>query len=604
MSFDLLNIDWNYFGFEKPAFLSLALFFVLFLLFEYFPGRNYFYSLTSLKKFIDKHLIKHLIRGSENKRKSWIRTVIVSLIWILLVAAFANPRWDFEEVESFKPNVNLIILLDISKSMDAQDQKPSRLERAKQEIMDIVKKAEAANIGIIAFANQAHIISPVTDDRNAISYLLPSVTTDLVGVQGSNIEAGLRSAAILLKPLQGGVNYVLVMSDGGFENIDKIKSLSKLVKGAQIITYGFGGDEGAPIPDADGKFMQDGEKTVMTKLEKQNLISLSGLDNYIQATYLDDDSEKVINIVSSKVDTIKQKTKLFKLWHDRFYIPLIAAALLILPFFRKGAIFPIIILLFSVNSFAQDENDVVDDPDPANLVEDIKTKIETDSRMKKFMDSMFKNEDQQAQDPFEARQYQAAQEKFSDDYNKAVAQFRTGNYEEAEKYFGIEKDENIDSEYNFGNAQLLQYKIKEAIATYESVLKKQPDHADAKHNLEIAKKLLKNNKNQNKNEDQQDNKDKNKDQQDNKDKSGDQDKNKQDQQDKGSKPNQQGGNGQQNKDSSDNDGKEAKNELNIQAKSILSKVSSDPAKLMKSRFNYEEGKGDKQGSGVVNPKPW
>ncbi len=586
MDLSFKDFNWDYFGFEFYGILSLALLSLLFLLFEYFPGRNYFYSLQSLKRFIDKHLIKHLIQGSETKRKSWLRCGVVSVVWLMLVLALANPRWDFEQVESFKPNINLVILLDISKSMDVRDEKPSRLERAKQEIMDIIKKADTANIGIIAFANQAHIISPVTDDKNAIQYLLPSVNTGLVGVQGSNIKAGLKSAELLLKPLGAGINYILVMSDGGFENIAELQSLGKKVKSGKVISFGFGSTEGAPIPDEEGKFIVEDGKTIISKLEKQNLIFLSGLDNYIQSTYLDADTDKVISMISKQFDAMKSKTKLFKLWHDRFYIPLLIAALLILPFFVRGAIFPAIIILLSTSSFAADKNPV------EKLIE--KPQIIEKSNVESFISKMFRNKDQQAGDLFDERQYLEAEKKFSSNYNKGVAAYRNGDYQRAEDYFLLDAASNIDAEFNMGNAQLLQMKLKKCISTFEGILKKVPDHKDAKTNLDICKKL----KNNSKNKDKSDKQDKPQ-PQDKQDK--DKPKNEQDQKD--SAPQDQKNEGD--KDQQETDGNDKKKELDIQAKSILSKISSDPSKLMKNRFRYEEEKGDKAGGAKnQNPKPW
>ncbi len=637
--------------------MSFALLFILFLLFEYFPGRKFFYSIGNLTRFIDKHLIKHLVRGAETRKQSLIRTCVVCVFWLLLVLAFANPRWDFEEVETAKPNVNLVILLDISKSMDAKDEKPSRLQRAKQEILDVINKSEAVNIGLIAFANQAHIVSPVTDDRNAIKYLLPSINTGLVGVQGSNIAAGLKSADLLLKPLEDGMNYILVMSDGGFEEKD-LRSLAQSVKNGRIITFGFGENEGAPIPDENGKSMKDDNgKIVISKLEKEKLIALSGLDNYVQLSYLDDDTQKIVKIITQQMSTKKQKSHIFKIWHDRFYIPLAAAMVILLYFFRRGAIFPLVlIMVFAGNAYAVTEDMQVENPQvtaKAAAEEKAEEKAKGDqsdsdekSGFEKFIDSFFKNDDEQAHDLFDDRQYKQAGEKFKSDYNKGVAAFRAGDYATAESEFAIEKDKNVDAEYNLGNAQLLQNKLPEAIVSYEDVLKKDPDNSDARHNLEIARKLLnqpKNKNNQDKSKsDQKDQNQKNqpqqsdnqsgqdkKDQKDNntgqnqQSKSQDQasqqqnsqsqnngnQQNKQQQspqQANGDKEQKQdngtNGEGQKNNDNSQNsNGNGREKELDIQAKSILSKVSSDPSPLMKNRFRYEE---QMNGSSEENPKPW
>jgi Ca-activated chloride channel homolog len=570
------DFSWQDFNFESYALLSLGLLVILFLLFEYFPGRNYFYSLNELKRFIDKHLISHLVEGNENRKRSWLRMVVISIIWVLIILALANPRWNFEDVESFKPDINLVILLDISKSMSATDEKPSRLDRAKQEIIDIIKKSTAVNIGIIVFANQAHIISPVTDDKNALQYLLPSVNTDLVSIQGSNIEAGLKSADLFLKPMKDGYNYILVMSDGGFGDEVDLGSFKDTIKNGKIITFGLGKTEGVPIIGADGKFIEDEGKVVLVQLEKDKLIKLAGLENYIQGSYMDDDTKKILNIISGHMKIAKQKSAIQRIWHDRFYIPLGLAALLLLPFFRRGAIFPaILIMLFSTQTMAQENGEVAK------------------PKWRAFLEDIFLNKDQQAEELYNDRKYKEAAEKFSSEYNKGTSSFRDKDLESAERYFAVSAGKNISAEYNLGNAQLLQNKVKEAIATYESVLKKAPTHEDTKHNLEIAKKLLNNQKKQNSQSSQSENQPQEK-SQDNK-----------DQQSQGDKQKPESGD---NKEQGDNkpqesDGNNNKKELDIQAKSILSKISSDPEKLIKARIHYEEGKGGAS-SNYKNPKPW
>ncbi len=203
---------------------------------------------------------------------------------------------------------------------------------------------------------------------------------------------------------------------------------------------------------------------------------------------------------------------------------------------------------------------------------------------------MFMNQDQQAQNLFEERQYMEAEKKFSGNYNKGVSFFRNADYEKAEKYFSMEAGNNIDAEYNMGNAQLMQMKLTECIKTFESVLKKYPSHNDAKTNLDICKKMKNNPKNKDKSNQPQDKKQDNNKQKD-----------KQDQQD-GDKQKQEE---PENKQQQETDGNEKKKELDIQAKSILSKISSDPSKLMQNRFKYEEGKAEEVGKGKSeNPRPW
>lgn len=588
--------------FECPSLVALGLLGLMFILFEYFPGRKYFYSLQSLKNLIDKHLIKHLIQGSETKKKSWLRSIIIFLITLMFAVALANPRWDFQDIETFKPAVNVIFLVDISKSMNAKDERPNRLERAKQEIGDLVKKSQGVNFGLMVFANQTHIVSPVTDDKNALLYFLPSISTDLVSAQGSNVVAGLTSADIMLKTIGSEINYIIVMSDGGFENKDKLKSFASKIKNAKIISFGFGSIEGSPIPDDEGRFITQDNKTVISKLEKDNLIALSGLDNYIQASFLSDDTDKIDGIITSQLNAKLKKTKLVKIWHDRFYIPIIIIILLLIPFFRKGVIFPVIlILIMPQNSSAQDDAGNIDE----------KIKAIAPNMLDRIEASLFKNKDQRAEGCFNERDYENAVNNFSTNYNKGVSLYRSGDIQNAEKFFELDSNTNLEAKYNLANTELKQMKLDDAIKNYEDILKKDPNHENAKANLEIAKRLKQHQQQQNKNQNQ--NKDQQQDQQ-NKSEQNSQKNKPQDKPENNQEPNNSQNNqpqkqenkqdNQQDKQAEqDNYRKSQEKELDIQAKNILGKISSNPAEFMARRFRYEEEKNsDKKGNAEI--KPW
>lgn len=603
----LENFNISEITFEYPSLIALGLLGLLLILFEYFPGRKYFYSLQALKNFVDKHLIKHLIQGSETKKKSWLRSVVIFLITLMFALALANPRWDFQDVEAFKPSVNVMFLIDVSKSMKAKDEKPNRLERAKQEIGDIIKNSSAVNFGLMVFANQAHIVSPVTDDKNAILYFLPSISTDLVSVQGSDVIAGLTSADTMLATVKSEINYIIVMSDGGFENAEKLKNFTNKIKNAKIISFGFGTEEGSPIPDSAGKFINQDGKIVISKLEKDNLIALSGLDNYIQASFLSDDTNKIENIISSQISAKLEKTKLVKIWHNRFYIPLVIIILLLIPFFRKGVIFPVIILLLLPNHSTAQDSAINADENIKVIAPNLLERIET---------SIFKNKDQRAEDYFNQRDYKNAVNNFSAAYNKGVSLYRSGDMQNAEKYFALDAENNTEARYNLANTQLKQMKIDEAIKNYEQALKKNPNHENAKANLEIAKRLKQNqqqNQSQSKNQQQQ-----NKEQQNNQNNQFQDNSEQNSQQNKSQKNNHQTenpkdnqsqkadnnqNNQQDNEQSQDNDRNQEEKELDIQAKNILGKISNDPAEFMARRFRYEEQKNsDKKGN--AEARPW
>lgn len=644
---DIINsFSPEHFHFENSQYLYLLIFVLAFIIFEFYPGRRFNFSINKLKEFIDEPLIPHLLQGSENKSKNVIKAVYVFVICILLILALANPRWNFEEVDSYKANINIIFAVDLSKSMDAEDLKPSRLERVKQEINDILDKVGATNFAILGFAEQAHIISPLTDDKESIKHFTSSLSTDLISIQGSNIQAAIEQANFMFKPVAGGINYLIIMSDGDFNTQQNMANFRLKLKDAKLITYGFGTLEGAPIKQKDGSFIKFEDKIVISKYNIDNLKNLAGKDNYVKASYLDNDVEYISSKISKKTEAEVAKYQTMQIWQDRFYIPLIIATIMLIPFFRKGSIFPIIALFLLFPSIANAEEKVEKDSLDFLKWENIKENI--------LSTNIFRNEDQRAVIDFENRDYESSIEKFSSPYNKGVSAYRDKDFQNAEKFFlsEVKKDNaNLKSLYNLGNSQLMQLKAEEAIKSYEQVLSKDKNHMDAKHNLEIAKKLLKKQNKDQKKQDNQDKKQNNQDKEEDKDqknKNGNQGNDKSDQQGsdskekdgKNKKGSEQEANSQKNKQqgkSSDkqksegaNEQKEGSNtgdnnggeeplklenlgkdsgngkkfELDNKANKIFDKLSSDTGKFMKNRFRYEESKDSKIRAGKGQIKPW
>lgn len=154
-------------------------------------------STERYRAYADARLLPFLLgRHDLPIRQQWKRWLGWSGLWILLVTALAGPRWDFTDVQLFRPGSDLVILLDLSESMDLADISPSRLTRARQEIQDLVEQNHHARLGLIGFATLAHVISPLTSDGGSLRSLLPALTTDLVELKGSRLtgDLGTRTA--------------------------------------------------------------------------------------------------------------------------------------------------------------------------------------------------------------------------------------------------------------------------------------------------------------------------------------------------------------------------------------------------------------------------
>ncbi len=428
----------------------------------YYRGRI---ALERLKAFADTHLLPHLLKDKTGMQQSVARPLILwSIVWACGTLAMAGPRWNYTDIQTGMPNRSLVILLDLSKSMDAQDVKPSRIERAKEEIGDVIDASHGTNIGLIAFAAIPHMVVPLTDDMATIRYLMPSLDTSLVGMQGSRLAPALEMAGLMLRGAPGKDKSILVVSDGGME--DLAEATQTIPEGVRVYAMGIGTPEGAPIPNDGGGFIErrNGEVVIATLgADKLKAITDTGKGIYVTADYTDSDTRALLSHIEAGPETgLTKKGRMVRIWDEKFYIPALIMALVMLPWFRRGYVFPIILILTLW-------------PAPARA----------------DLGDLFMNQAQQARAAYDQRDYDGAAQKFDTPYRKGVAQYRAQQFDKAEQSFAQDNDPatKVDSEYNKGNAQLMQGKADDAIASYEDVLRQRPDDKAAAKNLEIAKKL-------------------------------------------------------------------------------------------------------------------
>lgn len=460
-------MDFSQFHFAYPLWLwgasVIPLIWLLFFLF-YRPQ----HSFNHLEKFIDHHLLPYLLlNNGERKKTVWKPLLIWSLVWLCLDLALAGPRWDFREVEIFSPDQSLVILLDLSESMNATDMKPSRLVRAKQKIEDLINLSKGVKIGLIAFAADPHMITPITDDKETIRHLLPSLDTDLVYVQGSRLSPALEMAIKMLDAESGSNKALLVISDGGFEDASAITTAKKLAeKGIMIHVMGIGTIEGAPLQDHEGNIIRKNGAPILSKLERDKLGEIGKVGNgyYLEGHYSDDDAIVILKELNQHSDAQVSVGKKNRFWDEYFYLLVFPVLPFILWWFRRGYIFAAVVAFFL----------------PFCGLEALD------------ISGYFKNSEELGKQALDSGDYETACGVFQDPYRRGIAYYRAGNFVEAEKMFrnSSRTDVSINATYNLGNALVQQQKFQEAIDAYEDVLKQCPEHIKAKENLELVKKML------------------------------------------------------------------------------------------------------------------
>lgn len=291
----------------------------------------------SWKKLGDRSLILQLA-PSVSRGKPVIKLVIFCLAYALLVVGLANPQIGTKLEEVKREGVDVIIALDVSNSMKAQDIRPDRLERAKQAISRFIDKLENDRVGIIVFAGQAYVQLPITTDFNAAKLFLSTIDTDIIPTQGTAIGAAIDLAMESFVGEDNKHKALVIITDGENHEDDAIESARKASEQGIIIhTIGMGSPDGAPIPvfhngvQVDFLKDQDGN-TVITKLDQTVLekISAEGKGIFVRASSGDDGLETIMKEIS-KMDKKAFGTKQFSNYEDRYQY-FIGAGLLLLLF--------------------------------------------------------------------------------------------------------------------------------------------------------------------------------------------------------------------------------------------------------------------------------
>lgn len=328
------------FHFGAPVWL---LFLIVPLLLRFFPGaRRRAKDQARLHNYADAHLLPHLLvqgrsaNHSNSAQRRWI------IIWTLGVFALAGPRWDYTTLELYQPGYDLVILLDVSRSMAVSDVKPSRSARARQEIEDLLRLKTGLRVGLIGFASVAHIVAPLTDDEQTIRNLLPALTPELVRLPGSRLSAALdRARRLLAAQPPGSSRHLLLLSDGDFDE-PGLEDLIRQIRdsGIHFHTLGIGTDAGGAVPlSPQGGVLHDPitDAVIVSRLDALRLKNLAalGAGGYQPAVFQDDDTRAILQEIQGETATHAVPSGYQRVWHERYYLFVIAMLFLMVLEFRS-----------------------------------------------------------------------------------------------------------------------------------------------------------------------------------------------------------------------------------------------------------------------------
>lgn len=274
------------FRFAHPELLYLLAVIPLLIVFFIIMRRR---KKKAIAEFGNPELLRPLMPLLSFKRGAW-KFVMLLLALVFVILGAAGPQFGSKLQQVKKEGVELMIALDVSNSMMAEDIKPSRLEKAKMAISRMVEKLSNDKIGLIVFAGDAYVQLPITTDYSSAKLFLSNISPDIVPVQGTAIGAAIDLAARSFTPETETSKAIIVITDGENHQDDAIAAAKAAHgKGITVHTIGMGLEQGAPIPEKGnpGQFMKDGQgNVVISKLDEETLkqIAKEGEGLYVRAT--------------------------------------------------------------------------------------------------------------------------------------------------------------------------------------------------------------------------------------------------------------------------------------------------------------------------------
>lgn len=496
------------FHFIRPWwFLALfALCFALWLL------KKHRFNQSPWNKFIPEHLSHILVEGSNTDNKTANKGFFSGqanllkpfIIGLIAITALAGPTWQKLPQPVYQTERGSVLIMDMSYSMYATDIKPNRLTRARFKAVDLLNTINEGDIGLIAYAGDAFVISPLTQDIKNIELLLPSLSPEIMPELGANVFAALSLAHEMLTNaghLHGDIYWFT--DDVDNSEITDIYDWSAEY-GHRLNILGIGSQDGAPITLPSGELLKDDQGAIVVPklpISKLNGLASKGNGHYQTISHNDSDitaltsNEKGLSQTKEQQESQQSGDQ----WQEQGPWLLIVILPLLLGYFRRGstllALSSLTLPLISLLSFSLASTNVfATEQKQAKTNQVLPTEQETQqvSGLQQTWKNLWKTQDQQAQERYNQQDYQGAAQQFENSQWQGSAHYKSGNYQEALNAFKQGEHANTaNSLYNQGNAyaQLQQY--EQAIEAYENALEKNPDLQDAKDNLEKIKQMQK-----------------------------------------------------------------------------------------------------------------
>ena len=425
-------------------------------------------------------------RGVAWRRRAQAWLSAISLTFLLLAAI--GPQWGFEWLQQRMEGVTIVVLLDASRSMDATDQSPSRMDLARRTLIDFSNLLRGDAVGLVLFAGGAYTRLPPTVDYRSFRWALGDSSTDTLRAQGTALSGAFDIALKMLQRAEGSGKAILLVSDGEFHDEDAPlqASVARLAEaGIRVYALGVGTEEGAPIPLPEGGFKEDASgNVVVSKAAPERLRALAAATGgaYVQAVASEEDVQMLYEgEIRGKLQAQQRGVRDLKRWHDRYQWPLAVALfagaasafLGIRPgafrFRRSGAAALLLFLLLPNAARAGAADDGL-----------------SAFNAKRWEDAIPLLGQARVGDPSDTRVARALAESL----------YRSGRYREAEQVYrslaaqASNAREKAAWDYNAGRSAYQGGRLQESLQAFQEAAKGDPELAAAAHNAEVVQKEL------------------------------------------------------------------------------------------------------------------
>ncbi len=435
-----------------------------------------------LSRFASKRGLKAIVPAADANRR-WIKAGLLLGVLLLVALALAGLQYGYRWQEIERRGIDIIIALDCSKSMLAGDIQPTRLDRAKREVYDLLTMLQGDRAGLVAFAGTAFLQCPLTLDYDAFNLFLKALTPEFLPVGGTDITGAIRTSVAGFDPKANSEKALILITDGENTGDDPVQAAKNAkTAGVKLFCIGVGGGDGVPIPEKEGGFKKDKSgNIILTKLDEETLKKMALLTggSYVRSVAGDMDLDAIYtNEIRGKMKAETLESGRKQIWEDRYqwFLGLAILALcleLFLPSVKKAVSVLGMVILLAL---------ILTPPADAGPLREGMTAYqagEYDKALKLFIDA-------QLDDPDNPKiLYNIGNSHYQmDDLDSAIAR-----YKEA-----IEKtdDQRLKQKasYNLGNAQVQKGAYDEAVKNYEEAIAIDPEDAQAKQNLQYVKKMM------------------------------------------------------------------------------------------------------------------